>query len=70
MDLPHRDAPGIQGQDLVSEPCPPCLVLGRDLSLKAAIANSWNIDGKFAKSFGQLLEQPDLSGVLWLVQAI
>ena len=49
LDLTHRHATGLQGQDLVIEPSPTGLVLGHDLRLKAAVSIMWDVDGQFAK---------------------
>ena len=66
---------GIQGQDLVIEPCPPGLVLGHDLRLKAAIAISGDVDGQLAKLALERFLALAVSGVSpgvgnWLVLAV
>ncbi len=63
LDLTHRHATGVQREDLVIKPRPPCLVLGHDLRLKAAIAVSRNINGQFAKFTLERLLALAVSGV-------
>ena len=44
LDLPHRHAAGIQGDDLVVEAIQASLALGHDLRLEAAVAIARHID--------------------------
>jgi hypothetical protein len=44
LDLPHRHAAGIQGDDLVIEAIQAGLALGHDLRLEAAVAIARHID--------------------------
>jgi hypothetical protein len=49
LDLAHRHAPGVQGQDLVVIARPARLVLGHDLRLKAGMSVTGDINGQLAK---------------------
>src|SRR4051794_8409618 len=44
LDLARRQAPSVQGQDLVIKTGKPALMLGQDLRLEAAVAIAWNGD--------------------------
>jgi hypothetical protein len=63
LDLTHRHAAGVQGQDLVIEPRPSGLVLGHDLWLKATVSVAGNLDGQFAKFALERLLGLAISGV-------
>jgi len=63
LDLTHRHATGIQGQDLVIKAAPPGLVLGHDLRLKATLAVAGDVNGQFAKVALERLFALAISGV-------
>lgn len=49
LDLAHRHAAGVQGDDLVIESSPVCLVLGNQLGLEGALTVAGSFDGLLAE---------------------